>query len=185
MQRLCVFCGSSVGRREAFRQAALELGRLLAEQNLELVYGGGNCGLMGILADEVLTRGGRVIGVIPEGLMAKELGHLQLTELRIVASMHDRKALMCSLADGFIALPGGFGTFEELFEVVTWSQLRLHRKPIGVVNVEGFFDPVLGLMHHAIREGFVRPGQRELLFNSASPKELLEVLRNGYPAATL
>jgi len=179
LQRLCVFCGSSIGRRDAFQQAARELGRLLAAHGIELIYGGGNCGLMGVLADEVLKSGGRVTGVIPEGLLAKELGHLQLTKLHIVAGMHERKALMSSLADGFIALPGGFGTFEELFEVITWGQLGLQQKPIGLVNVEGFFDPVLELMHHAIREGFVRPEHCQLLVSSASPKELLQMIGGG------
>ena len=175
LRRLCVFCGSSTGKRDAFQQAARELGSLLAASNIELIYGGGNCGLMGVLADEVLKNGGRVIGVIPEGLMGKELGHLQLTKLHVVTDMHKRKALMSSLADGFIALPGGFGTFEELFEVITWGQLG--QKPIGLVNVEGFFDPVLELMDHAIREEFVRPEQRQLLVSSSSPKELLQMLR--------
>jgi len=175
LRRLCVFCGSSTGKRDAFQQAARELGSLLAASNIELIYGGGNCGLMGVLADEVLKNGGRVIGVIPEGLMGKELAHLQLTKLHVVTDMHKRKALMSSLADGFIALPGGFGTFEELFEVITWGQLG--QKPIGLVNVEGFFDPVLELMDHAIREEFVRPEQRQLLVSSSSPKELLQMLR--------
>ena len=177
LRRLCVFCGSSIGKRAAFQQAARELGSLLAADSTELIYGGGNCGLMGVLADEVLKNGGRVTGVIPESLMGKELAHLQLTELHVVADMHERKALMSSLADGFIALPGGFGTFEELFEVITWGQLGLQQKPIGLVNVEGFFDPVLELMDHAIREGFVRPEQRQLLVSSPSPKELLQMIR--------
>ena len=177
LRRLCVFCGSSIGKRDAFQEAARELGRLLAAGNIELIYGGGNCGLMGVLADEVLKNSGRVTGVIPEGLMGKELAHLQLTKLHVVTDMHERKALMSSLADGFIALPGGFGTFEELFEVITWGQLGLQQKPIGLVNVEGFFDPVLELMDHAIREGFVRPEQRHLLVSSPSPKEVLQMIR--------
>ena len=177
LRRLCVFCGSSIGKRAAFQQAARELGSLLAADSTELIYGGGNCGLMGVLADEVLKNGGRVTGVIPKSLMGKELAHLQLTKLHVVADMHERKALMSSLADGFIALPGGFGTFEELFEVITWGQLGLQQKPIGLVNVEGFFDPVLELMDHAIREGFVRPEQRQLLVSSPSPKELLQMIR--------
>ena len=181
LRRLCVFCGSSIGKRAAFQQAARELGSLLAADSTELIYGGGNCGLMGVLADEVLKNGGRVTGVIPESLMGKELAHLQLTELHVVADMHERKALMSSLADGFIALPGGFGTFEELFEVITWGQLGLQQKPIGLVNVEGFFDPVLELMDHAIREGFVRPEQRQLLVSSPSPKELLQMIRVETP----
>ena len=177
LRRLCVFCGSSIGKRDAFQEAARELGSLLAAGSIELIYGGGNCGLMGVLADEVLKNGGRVTGVIPEGLMGKELAHLQLTELHVVTDMHERKALMSSLADGFIALPGGFGTFEELFEVITWGQLGLQQKPIGLVNVEGFFDPVLELIDHAIREGFVRPEQRHLLVSSPSPKEVLQMIR--------
>ena len=176
MQRLCVFCGSNIGKREAFQQAARELGSLLAAHSIELIYGGGNCGLMGVLADEVLKGGGRVTGVIPEGLMVKELGHLELTQLHVVAGMHERKAMMSSLADGFVGLPGGFGTFEELFEVITWGQLGLHRKPVGLLNVEGFFDPVVNLIQHAILEGFVRPEQRQLVISSASPKELLQVI---------
>lgn len=181
LQRLCVFCGSSIGKRGAFQRAARELGSLLATNSIELIYGGGNCGLMGVLADQVLQSGGRVTGVIPEGLMTRELGHLQLTRLHVVAGMHERKALMASLADGFIALPGGFGTFEELFEVITWGQLGLQQKPIGLVNVEGFFDPIFQLMDHAIREGFVRPEQRHSLVSSPSPAELLERIRCRMP----
>ena len=177
LRRLCVFCGSSIGRRDAFQQAARELGSLLATQSIELIYGGRNCGLMGVLADQVLKSGGRVTGVIPEGLMTRELGHLQLTRLHVVAGMHERKALMASLADGFIALPGGFGTFEELFETITWGQLGLQQKPIGLVNVEGFFDPVFELIHHAIREGFVAPEQRHALVSSPSPRELLHMIQ--------
>jgi uncharacterized protein (TIGR00730 family) len=176
LQRVCVFCGSSLGNRDAFQEAARELGSLLAANGIELIYGGGNCGLMGVLADEVLKGGGRVTGVIPEGLMVKELGHLELTQLHVVAGMHERKAMMSSLADGFVGLPGGFGTFEELFEVITWGQLGLHRKPVGLLNVEGFFDPVVNLIQHAILEGFVRPEQRQLVISSASPKELLRVI---------
>ena len=164
-----------MGKRDAFQEAARELGSLLAAHSIELIYGGGNCGLMGVLADEVLKGGGRATGVIPETLMVKELGHLQLTQLHIVAGMQERKAMMSSLADGFIALPGGFGTFEELFEVITWGQLGLQRKPIGLVNVEGFFDPVLEVMEHAVLEGFVRPEQRQFIVSSTSPKELLQV----------
>lgn len=176
LQRVCVFCGSSLGRRDAFQEAARELGRLLAAHGIELIYGGGNCGLMGVLADEVLRKGGRATGVIPEGLMVKEFGHLQLTQLHVVAGMHERKAMMSSLADAFIALPGGFGTFEELFEVITWGQLGLQRKPIGLLNVEGFFDPVVQLIQHVILEGFVRPEQRQLVISSTSPTELLQMI---------
>jgi len=167
-----------MGGREAFQQAARELGNLLASYDIELIYGGGNCGLMGILADEVLKAGGLVTGVIPRGLLEKELGHVQLSKLHVVASMHERKALMSSLADGFIALPGGFGTLEELFEVITWGQLGLQKKPIGLVNIEGFFDPVLELVQHAIREGFVKPEQSRLLLSSASPTELVRMIQS-------
>ena len=176
LQRVCVFCGSTIGKRDAFMQAARELGSLLAVRGIGLIYGGGNCGLMGILADEVLKCGGCVTGVIPEMLMVKELAHLELTKLHVVAGMHERKALMSSLADGFIALPGGFGTFEELFEVITWGQLGLQQKPIGLVNVEGFFEPILELARHAMREGFVRPEQLQLLLSAPSPEELLQMM---------
>ena len=177
--RVCVFCGSSIGKRDAFQQAARELGRLLVAHRIELIYGGGHRGLMGVLANEVLKNEGHVIGVIPQDLMAPELDHPQLTKLHIVSGMHERKALMSNLADRFIALPGGFGTFEELFEVITWGQLGLHQKPIGLLNVEGFFDPLLDLINHAIREGFVRPEQSQLLVSSASPKELLGMIGAG------
>ena len=153
-RRICVFCGSNPGVNPAYKNAAAGLGRLLAERKIELVYGGGNIGLMGVLADAALEASGRVIGVIPESLMAKEVGHQGLTELRVVGSMHERKALMADLAEGFIALPGGYGTFEEFCEVVTWSQLGLHAKPCGVLNVEKYYDPLLALFDHAVKEGF-------------------------------
>lgn len=182
VRSVCVFCGSSAGRRDAFQRAARELGSLLATQGIELIYGGGNCGLMGMLADEVLENGGRVTGVIPKGLMTKELGHSQLTRLHVVAGMHERKALMSRLADAFVALPGGLGTLEELFETITWDQLGLQQKPIGLVNVEGFFNPVLELISHAVREGFAQPELRQRLVSSASPKEVLQMI--AAPAAT-
>ena len=147
-RRICVFCGSNSGTNPAYRDAAVAMGRLLASRGIELVYGGGNIGLMGVLADTVLEAHGRVIGVIPESLMAKEVGHGGLTELRIVQSMHERKALMADLSDGFIAMPGGFGTFEEFCEVVTWSQLGIHAKPCGLLNVRGYLRSPAG---------FVRP----------------------------
>jgi uncharacterized protein (TIGR00730 family) len=171
-----VFCGSSAGKRDAFQRAARELGSLLATQGIELIYGGGNCGLMGVLADEVLARGGRVTGVIPEGLMTKELGHSKLTKLHVVTGMHERKALMSRLADAIVALPGGLGTLEELFEAITWGQLGLQRKPIGLINVEGYFNPVLELIGHAVREGFAQPELRQVLVSSASPKEVLQMI---------
>src|SRR5664279_1041029 len=176
VRRLCVFCGSSTGNRPAYRDAAEQLGLLLVERGIELVYGGGNIGLMGVLADTVLARGGRAIGVIPESLMAKKVGHTGLTELRIVNSMHQRKALMSDLADGFIALPGGFGTVEEFCEVVTWSQLGLQSKPCGLLNVENYYAPLLELFDHAVREGFLREENRRLVLQDRDPTRLLEMM---------
>ena len=150
------------------------LGRLLAERKIQLVYGGGNIGLMGVLADAALEAGGRVIGVIPESLMAKEVGHQGLTELWVVRSMHERKALMADSAEGFIALPGGYGTLEEFCEVVTWSQLGLHAKPCGVLNVERYYDPLLALFDHAVKEGFLRSDNRTLVLEERDPRRLLE-----------
>ena len=146
-----------------YADAAKQAGTELARRGIALVYGGGNVGLMGVLADAVLAAKGHVIGVIPEALMAKEVGHRGLPDLRIVKTMHERKALMAELSDGFIALPGGFGTFEEFFEIVTWAQLGLHTKPCGLLNVNGFYDPLLRLADHAIEERFVKPKQRELI----------------------
>ena len=173
-QRICVFCGSNLGIDVAYRDAAVKLGRLLVVRGIELVYGGGNIGLMGVVADAVLTDGGRVIGVIPESLMAKEVGHLGLTELRIVKSMHERKALMADLSDGFIALPGGFGTFEEFCEVVTWSQLGIHSKPCGLLNVGGYYDPLLVLFDRAVGAGFLREENRSLVLAAGTAEALLE-----------
>jgi uncharacterized protein (TIGR00730 family) len=172
--RLCVFCGSNSGTNSVYRDAAVAMGRLLAERGIELVYGGGNVGLMGVLADSVLEANGRVIGVIPKSLMAKEVGHQGLTELRIVKSMHERKALMADLSDGFIAMPGGFGTFEEFCEVVTWSQLGIHAKPCGLLNVDGYYDPLLALFDRAVREGFLREENRHLVLEDRDSARLLE-----------
>ncbi len=174
MHRICVFCGSSDGERAEYRQLAAEMGRTLAERGLELVYGGGNVGLMGALADGALAAGGRVIGVIPDGLMAKERGHRGLTRLEVVGSMHERKARMAELADGFVALPGGLGTLEELAEALTWSQLGIHAKPCGVVNAGGYFDPLVAFLDHAVEEGFVRPENRRMLLVAATPERLLD-----------
>ena len=175
-QRICVFCGSNMGISKAYRDAAVALGRLLAERHIELVYGGGNIGLMGVLADTVLDAGGRAIGVIPNSLMVKEVGHLGLTELRVVNSMHERKALMADLSDGFIAMPGGFGTFEEFCEIVTWSQLGIHAKPCGLLNVESYYDPLLELFDHSVREGFLHEENRRLVLEERDPARLLESL---------
>jgi uncharacterized protein (TIGR00730 family) len=172
--RLCVFCGSSLGVRSEYRNAAERLGELLVERGIELVYGGGNIGLMGVLADTVLARGGRVTGVIPESLMAREVGHAGLTDLRIVKSMHQRKAMMSDLSDGFIALPGGFGTLEEFCEVVTWSQLGIQAKPCGLLNVVNYYAPLLELFDHAVRERFLSPENRRLVLDDEDPERLLE-----------
>ena len=182
LNRICVFCGSNMGSKPAYRDAAVEMGQLLTSRGIELVYGGGNIGLMGVLADAMLDAGGRVIGVIPESLMAKEVGHQGLTQLRIVRSMHERKALMADLSDGFIALPGGYGTFEEFCEVVTWSQLGLHAKPCGVLNVEGYYDPLLELFDRAVIEQFLRVENRKLVLEDANPKQLLQKMAEFVPA---
>ena len=180
-RRICVFCGSNLGTNLTYRNAAVLLGRLLAERGIELVYGGGNIGLMGVLADAALQSHGRVIGVIPESLMAREVGHAGLTDLRIVKSMHERKALMSDLSDGFIALPGGFGTFEEFCEVVTWSQLGIQSKPCGLLNVEGYYDPLLALFDRAVSEGFLREENRQLVLADGDAKCLLEKMARYRP----
>ena len=156
MQRVCVFCGASTGRRSAYAEAARGFGALLAERGLGLVYGGGRVGLMGALADGALAGGGEAIGVIPQGLVDRELAHPGLSELRVVQSLHERKAEMASLADAFVALPGGFGTLDELMEQLTWAQLGLHRKPVGLLDVEGYWAPLIAVARHATQEGFVR-----------------------------
>jgi len=184
VNRVCVFCGSSAGARESYAAAARAMGRALAERDLGLVYGGGRVGLMGILADAVLEAGGAVTGVIPHALMAREVGHRGLTELRVVRSMHERKALMADLADGFVALPGGFGTFEEFCEVLTWSQLGIHPKPCALLNVDGYYDTLLALFEHAEREGFVKPSHRAMVLQETDPARLLEAMEAFRPPAT-
>ena len=174
--RVCVFCGSKFGTDERYREAVTELGRLLAVRRHGLVFGGGSVGLMGILADAVLAAGGEVVGVIPEMLATRELLHPEVRDMRTVPNMHDRKSLMAELADAFVALPGGYGTFEELFEVITWSQLGIHRKNIGLLNVAGYFDPLVRLIDHAIEEGFIKPAYRELIVVDDRPASLLEKL---------
>ncbi len=173
MRRLCVYCGSSPGRRPLFLAAAREMGRELAGQGIGLVYGGGSVGLMGELADTVLAAGGEVVGVIPQFLVDAEVAHTGLTELVVVESMHARKAKMASLADGFAALPGGLGTVEELVEMLTWSQLGLHGKPCGLLAVDGYFDGLLAFLDRAVEEGFVKPVHRGLLLTADAPRELL------------
>lgn len=176
LRRICVFAGSSLGIRPAYREAAAALGRVMAARGLDLVYGGAHVGLMGVIADAVLAGGREVIGVIPQALVTRELAHTGLTDLRIVHSMHERKAMMADLADGFIALPGGWGTVEELFEILTWSQLRIHDKPCGVLNVDGYFDRLLAFVDHSVEEGFVRPAYRRLISASDEPAKLLDEL---------
>ncbi len=176
IQRLCVYCGSSIGARPEYRDAASALGRLLAARNIELVYGGGHVGLMGAVADGALAAGGRVIGVIPRALMDRELGHTGIQDLRVVADMHERKTMMAGLADAFIALPGGWGTIEELTEMLTWLQLAIHAKPIGVLNVAGYFDPFLVFAERMIEERFVRVEHRHLFLVASEPGTLLDRL---------
>jgi uncharacterized protein (TIGR00730 family) len=183
MKRICVFCGSNPGRRTAYREAAVTMGHLLAERNIELVYGGGNVGLMGIVADAVLEKGGIVTGVIPEVLVARELAHQGVQNLRVVRSMHERKALMADLSDGFIALPGGFGTFEEFCEIVTWSQLGLQEKPCGLLNVENYYQPLLSLFDHAVEEGFLMPENRKIVLAHPEPEVLLDTLLTFKPVS--
>jgi uncharacterized protein (TIGR00730 family) len=176
LQRICVFCGSSLGTRPVYVEAARQMGRVLAERGMELVYGGSHLGLMGVLADACLGRGGRVTGVMPRALVDREIAHRGLTELRVVASMHERKALMADLADAFIAMPGGFGTWEEFCEVLTWSQLGLQSKACALFNVNGYYDPLLAMADHARAEGFLRPEHRDLALSDKDPERLLERL---------
>ena len=182
MKRIAVYCGSSKGARAEYAAAAHELGALLAREKIELVYGGGMIGLMGIVADAVMKHGGHVIGVIPEKLVIKEVVHEKLPDLRVVKDMHARKALMAELVDGFIALPGGYGTFEEFFEVLAWSQLGWHPKPFGLLNVAGFYRPLLEFLDHTRDEGFIRPEHRELVIDDDNAENLLRrILAHGPP----
>lgn len=174
MRRLCVFCGSSPGLNPLFASSARALATELAARDIEIVYGGGNVGLMGMVADAALAAGGRVTGVIPHALVTRELAHQGVTALHVVDSMHERKALMARLADGFIALPGGFGTLEEFCEAVTWTQLGVHAKPCGLLNVAGFYDGLLSFLEHALDEEFLRPTHREIVVSDADPIRLIE-----------
>jgi uncharacterized protein (TIGR00730 family) len=176
MKRVCVFAGSSAGVRPEYMAAATDLGRVLAARGIGLVYGGARVGLMGAVADAVLTGGGAVTGVIPRALVEKEVAHSGLTELRVVTTMHERKALMADLSDAFIALPGGWGTLDEFFEILTWAQLGLHRKPCGVLNVQGYFDRLLSFLDHSVEQGFVRREYGSLFAVSAEPSRLLAAL---------
>ena len=181
MKRLCVYCGSNTGNQPVFAAAAKELAMLLAAAKIELVYGGSSNGIMGILADAVLEAGGRVTGVIPRALMDREVGHTGLTELHVVSSMHERKSLMGVLADGFAALPGGYGTLEEIIEILTWGQLRFHSKPCGLLNVNGYFDDLLRYLDRAVASGFLRPQHRAMLMVADKPAGLLQQFSSYVP----
>ncbi len=174
MNRICVYCGSNRGRGEAYADAAKELAQVLVNHELELVYGGASVGIMGVIADRVLELGGAVHGVIPQMLKGKELAHENLTELHVVNSMHERKSMMAALSDGFIAMPGGFGTLEEIIEIVTWGQLRFHDKPCGLLNIDGYFDSLIAFLDHAEQEGFLRAENRAMLLSDETPAGLVQ-----------
>jgi uncharacterized protein (TIGR00730 family) len=174
MQRICVYCGSNRGARPEYADAAHDLADVLVRHELELVYGGASAGIMGVIADRVLAQGGKVHGVIPKLLEKKEIAHAGLTELHVVTTMHERKSMMAMLSDGFIAMPGGFGTLEELIEIVTWGQLQFHDKPVGVLNVRNYFDHLLRYLDHAVLEGFLKPENREMLLQDADPTGLVQ-----------
>jgi len=182
MKSLCVYCGASIGASPAYAEAARALAAVMVENDIALVYGGGNVGLMGVIADEVMRLGGEATGVIPKALLDKEVGHRGLTRLHIVKDMHERKAMMAALADGFVAMPGGIGTLEELFEVFTWSQLGLHDKPLGLLNVNGFYDSLIGFLQHVVAERFLRAEQAGRLIHERSPHALIDRLKSLRPA---
>jgi len=181
MRRICVFCGSSYGAKKEYKHMAVKLGTSLASQNIDLIYGGGNVGLMGILADSVINNGGHVIGVIPKHLADKEVAHRGISDLRIVNTMHERKALMEKLCDAFITLPGGFGTLEEIFEAITWAQLNLHSKPCGFLNIKGFYDQLFEFIDHVINEEFICKEYRSIIQVDSNPEKLIEKLKNYTP----
>jgi uncharacterized protein (TIGR00730 family) len=178
MKSLCVYCGSASGNNPSYAQAARQLGKDMVDNNVALVYGGGKVGLMGVIADEVMRLGGEATGIIPKALMEKEVGHLGLTRLHVVKDMHERKAMMADLSDGFVAMPGGIGTLEELFEIFTWAQLGLHEKPIGLLNVDGFYDGLIAFLKHVVAQGFLKADQASLLMHAANAEDLLHTLRS-------
>lgn len=184
MNRLCVFCGSNIGAREIYKTTARALGAEMARRGIGLVYGGGNVGLMGVIADAILDADGQAIGIIPAHLVSKEIEHKRLTDLRVVNSMHERKAMMADLADGFVAMPGGFGTYDEFCEVVTWAQLGLHSKPCAILNLDGFYDPLLTMFDHAAAEGFIRADHRNMLLVHSDLNALLDDMQ-AYHAPVL
>lgn len=181
MKRVCVFCGSNKGVRPAYIAAAQSLAAVLMQRKIGLVYGGGNVGLMGVIADEMLAQSGEVVGVIPHSLVQREVAHQHLTKQHIVNTMHERKALMAELSDGFIAMPGGMGTFDEFCEILTWAQLGIHQKPCGVLNVENYFTPLLAMFDHAVAEGFLRDSHRALVLEAATPGHLLDAFAAFQP----
>ncbi len=181
MKRICVFCGSNKGVRAEYTSAAQALGQAMVKRNIGLVYGGGNVGLMGVVADAMLAEGGEAIGVIPQALVAREVAHQNLTQTYIVSSMHERKALMAELSDAFIAMPGGMGTFDEFCEILTWAQLGIHQKPCGILNVENYFTPLLTMFNHATAEGFLRDTHRALVLEGCEPESLLDALEQYQP----
>ncbi|MFE5322699.1 TIGR00730 family Rossman fold protein [Paenibacillus sp. NPDC056579] len=181
MKRICVFSGSNPGNHAEYEQAANRLGDALVTHGMDLVYGGASVGLMGRVADKVLSAGGQAIGVMPRGLFRRELAHTGLTEFHEVETMHERKALMASLSDAFISLPGGLGTYEELFEAACWSQIGIHKKPIGLLNVRGFYNPLIDMLKHTVREGFMREENLGLLVVESDPERLVEGLLNYVP----
>lgn len=183
IRSLLVYCGANSGKAPVYAETSRAFGKLLAVEKIRLVYGGGSVGLMGILADAVLENGGTVTGVIPGFLNVKEVGHTGLTEMHEVKSMHERKAKMEELSDAAVALPGGFGTMDEIFEMLTWAQLGLHNKPLGLLNVNGYYDHLIALLDTMVREGFLRQSNRNLIIISESAEELLELLRNANPVA--
>ncbi len=181
MKSLCVFCGAAHGANPAYVEAAIQFGRALAQEHIELIWGGGQVGLMGAVADAVLANNGSTFGIIPSFMAEKELAHPDAQTMIVVDSMHERKALMEEKADGFVALPGGFGTLDELFEIITWAQLHIHRKPIGLLNVAGFFDPLLTMMHHLVKQGFVLEEHVRMLHVENAPDVLLHSMKNHRP----
>lgn len=184
LKSICVYCGSNVGARPEYTAAATAVGELLASHEIRIVYGGGRVGLMGIVADAAIAARGEVIGIIPRSLDRREVAHRGVSKLHVVESMHERKALMNELSDGFIALPGGFGTFEELCEMLTWAQLGIHGKPVGLLNVAGYFAPLIELFDHAVSERFLHPDHRALLLNDTVPQTLLERMKRFEPPIT-
>jgi hypothetical protein len=183
MKRICVFCGSNGGTDPIYLETAERVGKFLASNDIELVFGGGRVGLMGKIADTVIAEGGKVIGVIPEDLAIKEVAHQGLTELYVVDSMHERKAMMAEFADGFIAMPGGFGTFEEFCEIVTWAQLGIHRKPCALLNVGGFYDHLIAMFRFSAEKGFIRPAHQSLVLIENEIEPLFELMKNYQPPA--